>query len=106
MGAVTRYIGRRLAIAVPLLWIVSVLSYLLLYRAADPVARPVVGALCFGLRKAGNDPALQACTFECFPTIYEWEEHGDQVGFRVIPDYPEDTLMEVGATGAACFVVH
>ncbi len=39
MGAVSAYIGRRLAIAVPLLWVVSVVSYLLLYRAADPVAR-------------------------------------------------------------------
>lgn len=39
MGAVSAYVGRRLAIAVPLLWIVSVLAYLLLYRAADPVAR-------------------------------------------------------------------
>jgi peptide/nickel transport system permease protein len=39
VGAVTAYIGRRLAIAVPLLWIVSVVAYLLLYRAADPVAR-------------------------------------------------------------------
>ncbi len=39
MRAVSAYIGRRLAIAIPLLWIVSVVSYLLLYRAADPVAR-------------------------------------------------------------------
>lgn len=39
MGPVTAYVGRRLAIAVPLLWVVSVLAYLLLYRAADPVAR-------------------------------------------------------------------
>jgi len=39
VGTVMAYIGRRLAIAVPLLWVVSVLAYLLLYRAADPVAR-------------------------------------------------------------------
>ena len=39
MGAVSGYVARRLAIAVPLLWLVSVLAYLLLYRAADPVAR-------------------------------------------------------------------
>ena len=61
-----------------------------LLDAADPVARPVVGALCFGLRKAGDDPALQAYTFECFPTLYAWEEHGDHVGFRVVPDYPDE----------------
>lgn len=39
MRAVSAYIGRRLAIALPLLWVVSLVSYLLLYRAADPVAR-------------------------------------------------------------------
>ena len=39
MAAVTAYVGRRLGIAVPLLWIVSVVAYLLLYRAADPIAR-------------------------------------------------------------------
>ncbi len=33
------YAARRLAIAIPLLWIVSAIAYLLLYRAADPVAR-------------------------------------------------------------------
>ena len=37
--AVAAYAGRRLLIAIPLLWVVSVISYLLLYRAADPVAR-------------------------------------------------------------------
>lgn len=39
MRAVAAYAARRLLIAIPLLWIVSVISYLLLYRAADPVAR-------------------------------------------------------------------
>ena len=39
MRAVAAYAGRRLLIAIPLLWVVSVISYLLLYRAADPVAR-------------------------------------------------------------------
>jgi len=39
MRAGAAYAGRRLLIAIPLLWVVSVISYLLLYRAADPVAR-------------------------------------------------------------------
>ena len=39
MRAVAAYAGRRLLIAIPLLWLVSVISYVLLYRAADPVAR-------------------------------------------------------------------
>lgn len=33
------YVARRLAVAVPLLWLVSVIAYVLLYRAADPVER-------------------------------------------------------------------
>jgi hypothetical protein len=77
-----------------------------LLDAADPDARPVVGALCFGLRKAAEDPGLNAYTFECFPTLYRWHHDGEHVGFAVMSDYPEDTLVEVGATGAACFVVH
>jgi peptide/nickel transport system permease protein len=36
---VIAYVGRRLLIAVPLLGVVSVLAYVLLYRAADPVTR-------------------------------------------------------------------
>jgi len=39
MRAAAAYAGRRLLIAIPLLWAVSVISYLLLYRAADPEAR-------------------------------------------------------------------
>lgn len=39
MSTVSAYIVRRLAIAVPLLGGVSLVTYLLLYRAADPIAR-------------------------------------------------------------------
>jgi peptide/nickel transport system permease protein len=39
VGAVSAYVGRRLLVAVPLLGAVSLISYLLLYRAADPVSR-------------------------------------------------------------------
>ena len=77
-----------------------------LIDAADPVARPVVGALCFGLRKADEDHELQAYDFLTFPTLYQWEERDDAAGFRVVPDYPTDTLVPVAATGAACFIAH
>jgi peptide/nickel transport system permease protein len=39
VGAVSAYVGRRLLVAIPLLAVVSLVSYLLLYRAADPVSR-------------------------------------------------------------------
>lgn len=66
MGAVTAYIGRRLAIAVPLLWIVSVAAYLLLYRAADPVARlrQVPGVRAADIRRLIVQQGLDAPWYE------------------------------------------
>ena len=66
MGAVTAYIGRRLAIAVPLLWIVSVVAYLLLYRAADPVARlrQVPGVRAADIRRLIVQQGLDAPWYE------------------------------------------
>lgn len=77
-----------------------------LIAAADPKERPFIGALCFGQRKSEDDFDLQAFTNQCFPTMYHWEEHDDKVGFRTMVKYPPDALVEVGATGAACFIVH
>lgn len=66
MGAVTAYIGRRLAIAVPLLWVVSVVAYLLLYRAADPVARlrQVPGVRAADIRRLIEQQGLDAPWYE------------------------------------------
>lgn len=77
-----------------------------LIRSAHPVARPIMGALCFGLRRVDDDDELQAVRFETFPTLYTWEEHGDLVGFRIQPDYPRDQVVPVAATGAACLLIH
>lgn len=77
-----------------------------LIASADPVDRPIVGALCFGLKKTGHDAALQAVEFEQFPTVYLWRELDDEVGFESIHDYPRDALVQVSASGAACFLVH
>lgn len=75
--------------------------------SADPDERPVVGALCFGLKKNGEeDAALQATRFHQFPTVYVWREKADEVGFQVVPDYPRDAMVECSASGAACFVAH
>lgn len=78
-----------------------------LVAAADPVTRPIVGALCFGLKRQGrDDPATQAIAFRCFPTLYRWVERETEVGWQVITDYPRGELVQVAATGAACFIVH
>ena len=68
--------------------------------------RPVVGALCFGLRRGDFDDELQATTFETFPTLYDFVELDHDAGFAARPDYPPDELVPVGATGAACLIIH
>jgi len=67
-----------------------------LIAAADPAARPVVGGLCWSLDKG-----------ERFPTMYELtEKDTGGLTFRRYADWPEDTVMRVSATGAACLLMH
>jgi hypothetical protein len=80
-----------------------------LIASADPAKRPVMGALCFaGVRdKAGSAATpLYSERFKIVPTVYEYVDTGDEIGFRPIPDYPRDQVMEVAGTGAACLLIH
>lgn len=83
-----------------------------LIAAADKDTRPIMGALCFGLRLESTDTNLLVNKYKVFPTIYVWREHTNDagevtnVGFEAINDYPRDTVVECDATGAACFIVH
>lgn len=68
---------------------------------ADPERVPILGGLCFA---GGRD-------HDPYPTIYEEVEATTPdgkpfVGIRPIHDYPEDALVKVGGTGAACLLVH
>jgi len=73
-----------------------------LVAAADPVRRPVMGALCFGLGHSGQGP-FHSLRYEIRPALYT----GDVVrGYRVVPDYPRGRVVEVAATGAACLLIH
>lgn len=79
-----------------------------LVEAADPVERPVVGALCFAgvrVRPASID-TLHAERFKLIPTVYEWIELDDESGFRPVLDYPRDTVMPVAGTGSAAVLIH
>lgn len=70
-----------------------------LYRlldVADPIKRPIIGALCFAGGYSG----------EMWPTIYRLVKHDGHSGVERVLDYPRDSLMPVGATGAACLLVH
>jgi hypothetical protein len=77
-----------------------------LLAAADPVARPVVGALCFAQMEHAPD-GMGGYHTRAAPTLYQWGRDGaGREGFAVWTDYPRDQLVRVGATGAACMVVH
>jgi hypothetical protein len=79
-----------------------------LIAAADRKARPIVGALAFGVRPVKDDRGAQvinsvgASPLELFPTLYVWDEHGS----TCIYDYPVDQTVQVSATGAHCLLVH
>ncbi|MFM9634751.1 hypothetical protein ACKI10_45300 [Streptomyces galilaeus] len=77
-----------------------------LVDAADPAERPVVGALCFGAREIRGD-GMGGRRILPAPTLYQpaTDEQG-QVGFSTRWHYPDNTLVQVAGTGAACLLIH
>ncbi len=67
----------------------------------------VVGALCFGMRKREPDD-MGGYRSLPYPTLYVYErdEATGKSGFRNRYDYPDNTLLQVSATGAAMLLVH
>jgi len=78
-----------------------------LLRAAHPVERPIVGALCFGLRKEESD-GQGGWRGVAFPTIFDWKQLPDQPrpGFVQRYDFPPNTVLQCAATGAAFLLIH
>lgn len=76
-----------------------------LIAAADPVERPVVGALCFGHRKFGG-ASFYGTTFVAQPTIYDWHEDDNVAGWLPRMDYQPDALVRCAGTGGACVLIH
>lgn len=76
-----------------------------LVAAADAKERPIVGALAFAQKTAGST-SLGGIRYVAQPTIYQFLEFDDRAGFAPWIDYPKDELVQVGATGAACLLVH
>lgn len=76
-----------------------------LIESADPVERPVLGALCFALRVNGRKD-YGAIRYMVSPTLYDWCDQGEAVGWLARRDYERDALQPVGATGAACVLLH
>jgi GT2 family glycosyltransferase len=76
-----------------------------LMAAADPVERPIVGALCFGQRELDPDGKGGYHTIAT-PTIFDWEPIGDLEGFAIRYDYPPNALVRCGGTGSAAILIH
>ena len=68
-----------------------------LLAAAHPKDRPIVGGLCFAL--------LRGDAVEVAPTLYDWRPDLSD-GFKRRLQYEPDKLTKVGATGAACILIH
>ncbi|MFE6634667.1 glycosyltransferase family 2 protein [Streptomyces tendae] len=74
-----------------------------LLTAADPVARPVVGALCYGVVEDEPD-GMGGVGTRVFPTLHGWS---DDVGAFTEWEGPVPSgLVQVAGTGAACLLVH
>jgi hypothetical protein len=70
----------------------------------DATERPVVGALCFGVRPMpGTEDDKFGWFPETLPTIYTVLEDGR---FQHWIDYPPNALVQCHATGAAALLVH
>jgi FkbM family methyltransferase len=77
----------------------------LLLEAADPVERPIVGALCFSQQEIESD-GMGGRRTQPTPVIYDWITVDGQSGYAVRWDYPRDTVTQAHATGSACIVIH
>jgi len=76
-----------------------------LIESADVLERPVVGGLCFALRK-DTPGEFYGQKYVTVPTVYEFIDSEAEVGFRSLVDYPRDSLVQANATGAACILIH
>lgn len=77
-----------------------------LLDAADPVERPVMGALCFAQQEYELD-GMGGHRTRPSPTLFQWVKVGeDRQGFTAWRDYPRNQVVRVAGTGAACIIIH
>lgn len=69
------------------------------------VGQPVVGALCFA-HKTDGAASFYGTRYRATPTLYEFHELDDRVGFAPMFDYPRDQVVRVSATGGAAVLIH
>lgn len=76
-----------------------------LMDAADPVERPIVGALAFTYREDAPD-GMGGWRCRPMPTIFDWHTIGEQMGFIVRWGYPENTVVRCAGTGSHAILIH
>lgn len=76
-----------------------------LLAAADPIERPIVGALCFCLQEVEPD-GMGGYVTRMSPTIYDWTTTGEQMGYAVRWQFPDNTLVRCAGTGSAAILIH
>jgi len=76
-----------------------------LLAVADPVERPIVGALCFAQRELSPDGA-NGYRVKPAPTIYDWVNTGDKQGFMTRQTYEPSTVQRCSGTGSAAILIH
>lgn len=77
-----------------------------LVAVADPINRPVVGALCFGLRELAYD-GYGGRRVMPVPTLFMPAQTPEgHRGFTTRWQYPDNTVLQVAGTGAACLLIH
>lgn len=74
-----------------------------LMSSADPVDRPVVGALCYGVVEDGDD-GMSGMNIRVFPTLYGWDDQAN--AFCEWEGDPPKGLVRVAGTGTACLLIH
>jgi GT2 family glycosyltransferase len=69
-----------------------------LVATADPLERPLVGALCYSQNDGASDP---------YPTMYELtRKETGELAFTRPPAWPDGDMVQVSATGAAFLLIH
>lgn len=76
-----------------------------LIGVADPVNRPIVGALCFAQREDERD-GIGGYRTVAWPVVMDWNVVNERAGWQIRWDYPRDTVTQVHGTGSACILIH
>jgi len=76
-----------------------------LIAAADPIERPVVGGLCFAHKTDGRS-SFYGIRFRTTPTVYDFHEDDEKIGFVPRMAYERDVLTQCSGTGGACVLIH